>query len=89
MALRLKLGPDRWIGPARLKRESCRPCDHEKPSCWQMPEAQERCPGGRIHGVECCLHIVHAEFVVNRLPTPEDTVLLRIGESISSVHWQQ
>jgi hypothetical protein len=88
--LELQLPGDSALSPARLRCEDPRCCPvlgesvkcPKKRSRPAVPNQSEPVEEAR------CIHVVRAEFLLPRLPTPRDSVMLRLGDSLTLLRWR-
>ena len=89
--LTLRFGADRPLWPARFQREAptCSPAGREWLECLRIYDDTRECKRRGLPREEVCLHLVRAEFVLHRLPSPSDSAVLRIGESTARLRWRR
>jgi hypothetical protein len=87
--LQLRFGADS-IPPSRLHCEVPASCRSVKKPVEDPDEAGVEEPADhREEAVdEMCVHIVRAEFLLPRVPTPRDPVVLIIGDSSTRLEWR-
>lgn len=88
--LELYLPGDSALSPARLRCED--------PRCCPVLGESAKCPKKRSRPAvpnqaepldeARCIHVVRAEFLLPRLPTARDSVMLRLGDSLTLLRWR-
>ena len=89
--LHLQFGSGELLKPARVRCDApkcCppRPQEPELPTEREVPEVEE--PAEEV-AEGTCLHVVRAEFRLPRVPTPADSVALKVGESVTVLAWRR
>jgi hypothetical protein len=77
------------IPPTRMRCEESAVCRRvtrpvESPNEREVTEIADR-----DEVVVVCDHVVRAEFILPALPTPADSVVLRLGETTIPLHWRE
>jgi len=89
--LHLQFSSGQPLKPARVRCDApkCsppRPQSAEPPTEREVPEVEET---AETVAEETCLHVVRAEFRLPQVPTPADSLTLKIGESVTLLAWQR
>lgn len=89
--LHLQFSSGEPLKPARMRCDApkcCppRPQSAEPPTEREVPEVEE--PAEEV-AEGACLHVMRAEFRLPRVPTPADSVALKVGESVTLLAWQR
>lgn len=89
--LHLQFGSGEPLKPVRVRCDApkcCppRPQSAEPPTEREVPEVEE--PAEEV-AEGTCLHVMRAEFHLPRVPTPADSVALKVGESVTLLTWRR
>ena len=89
--LHLQFGSGEPLKPARVRCDAPRCCpprpqSAETPTEREIPQVEE--PAEEV-AEGTCLHVMRAEFRLPRVPTPADSVALKVGESVTLLAWRR